>query len=257
MTVGLLMLQNSRLGRRGLADLIDPLIIATGASLVFWVCLMRPYLIAPLGENSEVSPLPVAIAVAYPLMDLLILVVLVRTLFISKRRSPAYLLLGTSLGILLLADVLWTVAQAPNSYWLGHPIDAAFLLFFLPFGAAALHPSMAELFAPVPRVEVTLTRPRLALLAGASLMVPGTLAIQAILAQPVAVPLIVASSALLFLLVIARLLGMMRAQERAAERGRILRHAGAVLTAASDSQTLYENALAAALDLLRTFPALE
>ncbi len=254
MIVGLLMLQSPRLGRRGLADLIDPLIIATGAGLLFWVCLMRPYLIEPLGEHPEIAPLPIVIAVAYPLMDLLLLVVLVRTLFVSRKRSPAYLLLGAGLGTLLLADVVWTLAQALNSYWLGHPIDAAFLLFFVPFGAAALHPSMADLFEPVPRVEATLTRPRLMLLAGASLMAPGALALQAILGQPVAVPLIVASSALLFLLVIARMSGMMRTQERAAERERILRQAGAVLAAASDSKTLYKNSVAAVLDLLRNVP---
>lgn len=254
MIVGLLMLQSSRSSRRGLTDLIDPLIIATGAGLIFWVCLMRPYLIEPLGKHPTVTPLPIAIAVAYPLMDLLILVVLVRTLFVSKKRSPAYLLLGAGLVILLLADVIWTLAQALNSYWLGSPIDAAFLLFFVPFGAAALHPSMADLFEPVPRVEVTLTRPRLALLAGASLMAPGTLALQAILGQPIAVPLIVASSALLFLLVIARMSGMMRAQERAAERERILRQTGAVLAAASNSRTLYKNSLAAVLDLLHNAP---
>lgn len=254
MIIGLLMLQSPRLGRRGLADLIDPLIIATGAGLLFWVCLMRPFLIEPLGEHPKITALPIAIAVAYPLMDLLLLVVLVRTLFVSRKRSPAYLLLGAGLGTLLLADVVWTVAQALNSYWLGHPIDAAFLLFFVPFGAAALHPSMADLFEPVPRVDATLTRPRLALLAGASLMAPGALALQAILGQPVAVPLIVASSALLFLLVIARMSGMMRAQERAAERERILRQSGAVLAAASDSRTLYKNSVAAVLDLLRNVP---
>lgn len=254
MTVGLLMLQSSRLGRRGLADLIDPLIIATGTGLLFWVCLMKPYLVEPLGERPEITALPIAIAVAYPLMDLLILVVLVRTLLVSRKRSPAYLLLGAGLGILLLADIIWTLAQALGSYWLGSPIDAAFLLFFVPFGAAALHPSMAELFEPVPQVEVTLTRPRLALLAGASLMAPGVLALQAILGQPIAVPLIVASSALLFLLVIARLSGMMRAQERAAERERILRQAGAVLAAASNGRMLYKSSLTAVLDLLRDVP---
>lgn len=254
MTVGLLMLQNSRLGRRGLTDLIDPLIVATGASLPFWVGLMRPYLIEPLGERAEVPALPVMIAVAYPLMDLLLLVVLIRTLLASRERPPAYHLLAAGLGTLLLADIMWTVAQALNSYRLGSPIDAAFLLFFVPFGAAALHPSMADLFAPVPRVEVKLTRPRLALLAGASLMAPGALALQATLGQPINIPLIVASSAVLFLLVIARMSEMMRTQERAAERERILRQAGAVLATASDSRKLYTSSLAAVLDLLRKVP---
>lgn len=254
MIVGLLMLQSSRLSHRGLTDLIDPLIIVTGASLPFWVGLMRPYLIEPLGDRTEIPALPVMIAAAYPLMDLLLLAVLIRTLLASRQRPPAYHLLAAGLGTLLLADISWTVAQALNSYRLGSPIDAAFLLFFVPFGAAALHPSMADLFAPVPRVEVKLTRPRLALLAGASLMAPGALALQATLGQPINIPLIVASSTVLFLLVITRMSGMMRTQERAAERERILRQAGAVLATASDSRQLYSSSLAAVLDLLRKVP---
>lgn len=254
MITGLLMLQSSRLGRRGLTDLIDPLIVATGASLPFWIGLMRPYLIEPLGDRTEVPALPVLIAVAYPLMDLLLLVVLIRTLLASRKRPPAYHLLAAGLGVLLLADLTWTVAQALDSYRLGSPIDAAFMLFFVPFGAAALHPSMADLFEPVPRVEAKLTRPRLALLAGASLMAPGALALQAVLGQPINILLIVASSAVLFLLVIARMSGMMRTQERAAERERILRRAGTVLATASDSRQLYSSSLAAVLDLLRKTP---
>ena len=254
MIVGLLMLQSSRLGRRGLTDLIDPLVVATGASLPFWIGLMRPFLIEPFAERMEIPALAVIITLAYPLMDLLLFVFLIRTLLASRERPPAYHLLAAGLGILLLADVAWTVAQALSSYRLGSPIDVAFLLFFVPFGAAALHPSMADLFEPVPRVEVKLTRPRLALLAGASLMAPGALALQAALGQPINIPLIVASSAVLFLLVIARMSGMMRTQERAAERERILRQTGAVLAAADDSRKLYKNSLAAVLDLLRKVP---
>lgn len=85
-------------------------------------------------------------------------------------------------------------------------------------------------------------------------MAPGALALQAILGQPINIPLIVASSAVLFLLVIARMSGMMRTQERAAERERILRRAGAVLATASDSRQLYSSSLAAVLDLLRKTP---
>ena len=255
MVVGLSLIGSSRSNRRGAASLIDPLVIVTGFGLLFWVYFMEPYIVEAYAGHPSLTLVSVLTAVAYPLMDLLLLAVLVRTLLISRRRPPAYHLLGVGLGLLLASDIAWTVAQATNSLQLIGLADVGFLLFLALFGAAALHPSMAVLFEPVPLIESRLTRPRLALLAGASLMAPAVLALQATRGEPVNAPLFVTGSAALFLLVVARMAGMMRARERAADRERVLRRAGAALAASQDKKNLHEVTLQATLELLGPSPA--
>jgi two-component system sensor histidine kinase/response regulator len=68
----------------------------------------------------------------------------------------------------------------------------------------------------VPDPETRLTRRRLVLLAAASLMAPGVLALQAARGEPLDVPVIVAGSVVLFLLVLVRMMGLVRSNELAA-----------------------------------------
>jgi len=72
---------------------------------------------------------------------------------------------------------------------------------------------VATLTDPVPVPRGGLTRDRLASLAGASLMAPAILAIQALRGQRIDVPVIVAGCALLFLLVLARMAELVRLNE--------------------------------------------
>lgn len=254
MMAGMLMIGNSRLARIGLAGAIDPLVVATGFGLLFWVYFMEPYIVEAYAGHPSLTPTSILIATAYPLMDVLLLVVLVRTLMVSGNRPTSYYLLGAAFGALLISDLVWTVAQAMGSRPLTDLVDLGFLLFFSLFGAAALHPSMAAVFEPVPRVEAKLTRLRLALLAGASLMAPVVLALQWMRGGSVSLPLFAVCSATLFLLVVARLAGMMRAQERAADRERVLRRAGAALAASRNGDDLHKATLEAALEILGDNP---
>ena len=251
---GLSLIGSSKLTRRGAAGLVDPLVIATSFLLLAWVYFMEPYVVEAHANNPSVTPTAVLTALAYPSMDLLLLAVLLRTLLVSKSRPPAYRLLGLGLGTLLFADIAWTVGQALGFAQLGSLVGAGFLLFLALFGAAALHPSMATLFEPVIRVEARLTRPRLALLAGASLVAPFILALQAIRGEPINAPLFVVGSATLFLLVVARMAGMMRARERAADREKVLRRAGSALAASQTKEGLHAATLEASLELLKPTP---
>ncbi len=247
---GMLMIGNSRLTRNGPSSVIDPLIIATGFGLLFWVYFMEPYIVEAYAGHPSLTPVSIVMAIAYPLMDLLLVVVLIRTLAVSKNRLVPYYLLGSAFGILLSSDIVWMVGQAVGSQQIDNLVDLGFLLFFSLFGAAALHPSMAALFEPVSKIEAKLTRLRLALLAGASLMAPIVLALQRARGESISVTLFVVCSATLFLLVVARMAGMMRAQERAADRERALRRAGAALGASQAREDLHRATLETALELL-------
>ena len=255
MIAGMLVIGSSRLARSGVAGVIDSLIVATGFGLLFWVYFMEPYIVKAYAGHPSITPVSILVAIAYPLMDLLLLVVLIRILLVSVNRPVSYYLLVAAFSALLISDVVWTVAQAMESRQVANLVDLGFLLFFSLFGATMLHPSMSTLFEPVLRIEARLTRPRLALLAGASLMAPAVLALQAARGETINAPLFVVGSATLFLLVVARMAGMMRARERAANRERVLRRAGVALAASRDREDLHEATLGAAIELLGSNPA--
>jgi predicted signal transduction protein with EAL and GGDEF domain len=51
---------------------------------------------------------------------------------------------------LLASDVGYSLEQLGGSYTVGNPYDFGWALFYAAWGAAALHPSMADLTVPVP-----------------------------------------------------------------------------------------------------------
>lgn len=212
MAGALLVIQEQRFGR-DLAGVIDPVIIATGAGMLSWVFLMNPY-----ADAQSLSLLERLVSISYPLMDVLLLAVVARLLFMPGDRPPAYYLLSAGLVSTLIFDTIFAWRRLMDGT--GEPTHAGWLLFFVFFfGAAALHPSMDALpKRPALDVRTRLTWRRLALLAGATLMAPGALAIQEARGEDIDVAVIVGGSVVLFLLVLARVASLMRARERTGRR---------------------------------------
>ncbi|UWP81467.1 GGDEF domain-containing protein [Dactylosporangium fulvum] len=185
--------------------LIDAGIIAVSVGLVSWV-----YLIGPLTADEGLSPAARLVTVAYPVGDLLVLVLGLRMLLGGGARTPSYLLLLTSLLTMLGADVAATLSRA-NAWscflWL-----ATYALL----GGAALHPSMDRIDAPASAHTTRTTAARLAVLAGASLLAPAVLLLRYLQGDVSDVPVIAIACALLFLLVLGRMAGMVAAQHRIA-----------------------------------------
>jgi diguanylate cyclase (GGDEF)-like protein/PAS domain S-box-containing protein len=245
----LLLIQSRRLVRDR-ASTIDPVIITIGIGMLAWVFLMKPY-----AEDPSLSLFEQLVSVAYLLMDLLLLAVLVRLLLVPGERPFAYYPLSASTVSLLAFDAAYAATTLAGTYETGSPIDSFELLFYVLFGVSALHPSMVELSDRIePHPETRLTRRRLALLAAASLMAPGVLALEATRGQPVDVLVIVGGSAALFLLVLLRMAGIMHSREQTIDRERILRRTADALVAAPDRASIYEVALNAALALVRNAP---
>jgi diguanylate cyclase len=203
LAAGLVLVYRKQAPGRQWANLIDALIIATVVGMLAWTFLMEPH------AQAQSRPLlDRLISIAYPLMDLVLLVAVLRLWLTSEKRLPAYYLLNTSLAFLLIADTAYAVALLADTYETGHPLDAGWLLFYVLIGATALHPSMAPLSEPASEAPAKLTWWRLTLLTGALLLAPGVLAVQTALGQPIDIPLIVGGSAVLFLLVAFRMAGM-------------------------------------------------
>ncbi|HYZ47203.1 MAG TPA: EAL domain-containing protein, partial [Actinomycetota bacterium] len=128
-------------------------------------------------------------------------------------------------------------------YQEGSLLDIGWAAFYLFWGAAALHPSMRSLEEPSPSRGSRLTRTRLALLTCASMTTPALRLVLELRGQTVDEFVLLPASVLLHGLVIARLAGLLLAQERSAERERALREAGQALVGAAGRDDVYLSAL--------------
>ncbi len=241
---GLLVLVKRRNPRRDRAALIDALILTIGIGLLSWV-----FLIAPNIHLSGLSWLAKAVSIAYPLGDVLLLAAAIRLAVDAGKRAPAFYLLAGSIVCLLATDSAYNLALLKGTYDHSQLIyDLGWMLYYLLWGAAALHPSMRVLEEPAVDSRPRLTSIRLALLGGACLISPAIRFFQAF-DDPDILVLIVAS-AVLFLLVVTRMAGLVRQEERIVSRERALRVAGAELVGAAGYEQIYEAAISGVQRLL-------
>jgi PAS domain S-box-containing protein len=208
MAAGLLLLVRSRNPGRDRANVMDAAIVTTGLAILSWVFLMRPY-----ANDASLSVAEKIVSIAYPLMDVFLLFVIVRLVVGAGLRVPAYRLLALSFVSMLVADTVYAKMVLDGTYVDGKPVDLGWLLGFVFFGVAALHPSMRRVGAATPGRIMQLTRRRLVVLSVASLMAPAALLFPEARRDPQTVLLVVAASAVLFTLVLSRMAGLVREVE--------------------------------------------
>jgi signal transduction histidine kinase len=213
---GLLLLVRERAPGRDVASLIDATIITVGVGLLSWVFLIGPNVRAPDLLLSQRL-----VSIAYPLCDVLLVAVAVRMWRTGGHATAASRLLTLGLVALLATDTVYGLSLLGGGWDAGGPVDATWIVFYLGVGLAALHPSMVSLSEPTPP-STRLTRTRLALLAGASLMAPAVLVIQTLRHEPIDVGVIAGGSVVLFLLTLARMGGLASEVAMQAERKRAM-----------------------------------
>ncbi|MEV6923127.1 GGDEF domain-containing protein [Dactylosporangium sp. NPDC051485] len=188
-------------------SLLDAGILAIAAGLLSWV-----YLIGPLTAAEGLTPAARLVTVAYPVGDLLVLVIGLRMLLGGGARTPSYLMLLGSLVTMLAADTAFTVLGGPANGW----ECFLWLMAYALLGGSALHPSMRRIDDPAPVRAVPTTPARLVALAAASLLAPVVLLVQYARGTTRDVPVIAVACALLFLLVLGRMAGLVADQHRLA-----------------------------------------
>jgi diguanylate cyclase (GGDEF)-like protein len=209
---GLYILIKGRTSGRDRAGLLDAAIIATGLGLLSWVLLMQPL----VGDSSK-SLLTRIVDVAYPAADVLLVVMLARVLTTPGARTASYRMLAASQALTLVADVIFSVLNTVTNYDYG-PVDDVFLLAYLMLGASALHPSMRSLSEVAPDRAPGISRPRLAVLAGTSLLAPAILFWQGAAHRYIDWFAVSVGSVILFLLVVTRISGLVsQVQDQAAQ----------------------------------------
>jgi diguanylate cyclase (GGDEF)-like protein/PAS domain S-box-containing protein len=235
---GLLLLVRRRNPRRDPAALIDALILTIGVGLLSWV-----FLIAPNIHLGGLSWLAKGVSIAYPLGDVLLLAAAIRLAVDAGKRAPAFYLLAGSIVCLLTTDSAYNLALLKGTYDHSQLIyDLGWILYYVLWGAAALHPSMRVLEEPATDTRTRLTPLRLALLGGACLIAPGIRFAQELGNSDVLV--LILASAILFLLVVARMAGLVRQEGRVVARERALRGAGIDLVAAASNDQICAAAIA-------------
>ncbi|MBD0695907.1 hypothetical protein BG452_22035 [Streptomyces sp. CBMA123] len=242
---GLLGFIRWRTARQDRAGLLDALIITLGLALLVWI-----YLILPYARNPDLTWIQKAVSIAYPLGDVVVLALLLRLLTPRGGNSRSLQLLTVGALGLLTSDVLYGLIQLHGTWQIGTGVELGWAAFYTAWGAAALHPSMVELTRPVPTQQPDLSAGRLALLTLASLIAPGILIIESLAGNTSNAGVIGAFSALLYLLVLARLAVVVVARRQAVARERALRQAGARLTAAVTVAEVADAVQAAASTLM-------
>jgi diguanylate cyclase (GGDEF)-like protein/PAS domain S-box-containing protein len=228
---GMLVLVRRRNPESDRAGLTDALIMTIGLSVLSWVGLIAPYL-----HDDELSVIGKLTSIAYPMGDILLLAAAIRLAVDGGRREPAFHLLTASIVALLATDFAYGLITLAGRYDNQIFLDLGWISHYLLWGACALHPSMATLDQPAPGRVPRLSRLRLGLLTGASLMAPVVLLGQDAIHGDVDLLVVVGAAMLLFALVVARMVGLVREQERAVDRERALSAAGAALVAASSRE---------------------
>jgi len=236
LAAGLWLLVRQRSSGRDWESLIDAGIVTIALGVVAWEALIVPYT-----NDDTLSLVEKVFSIAYPLGDVLLLAVAARLLLGTGVRTVAYGFLAGAILCLLVADPLYSLAELGGEYGGGSLLDAGWILSYMLWGAAALHPSMRVVSEPTPETAPKLTPLRLGLLAAAALTSPAVLAF-----RPEQAPL--AGSAVLFLLVLARLAGIVRRHERAVDRESRLREAAATLVAATSDEEIHRAAVETAVE---------
>ncbi len=220
---GLLVFIRWRTAGRDRSSLLDALTVTVGLALLSWLHLIEPYT-----GNPGLSWVHKAFAIAYPLGDVLVLAVVARLLAPGTARSRPIQLLAIGVVGMLASDVAYGLTQMHGTFQPGVAEDLGWALFYLAWGAAALHPDMTGLTEPGRRQHAQTAAPRLVLLMLASLIAPVALFVQATHGHHEDM-VIAVFSAVLYLLVITRLADSAAVNRRALGRERELRLAGVSL----------------------------
>ncbi|XVU27746.1 PAS domain S-box protein [Actinoplanes sp. CA-054009] len=212
------------------ARLIDLLAFACSALLVVWV-----FVVGDLGRIGSVSG-------AYVIGALLLLAVVARVQVAAGRNVSASLLVAGAVGV-LVSDIV-------QPMWPGRLSESGFVLLYLAWGAAALHPSMVRLTEPAtPRPSPW--RGRWATLLGLSVATPPVVLLIEALDGTVGDGVVIAvAAAITLLLTITRLTDSVTLNGQALSRERALRQASAALVAAADQPAVDEAVRAAVAQLM-------
>ena len=160
-------------GRPDRAAWVDASIWTIGVAAVLWELLIEPYIV-----DANAGVLSFLVALAYPLLDLALLLMVLRMLAGRASLHPAYLFLTSAMLLEALIDFVYGVRVVQGTYVAGELTDVGWMVVNLLLGAAALHPSMVKLTHSANRAAGLSSPRRLQALLIPALAAPGLLLYQ-------------------------------------------------------------------------------
>ena len=149
---------------------LDAAMLIVAFALGQWIFLMQNNL--HQGSFAER-----VVFLSYPAMDVVLLAALVFFALTPTWRTVSYRYLAASIVLLIFADEIYGIS--PASYASASWLDAAWLVSYVLWGVAALHPSMRELSEPLRARGPRLSTLRVGMLSIALVTAPIVLLIQA------------------------------------------------------------------------------
>jgi diguanylate cyclase len=195
---GIARLCRSPAQRESRENYADAAILSIGALALSWHFLMGSYF-----HDDSMSAFGKLVIMAYPVMDLGILFIVIRSIVFGGARLPFQKILALSMASMLVADFTYDVLVLHGGYAIGDAVDAGWLLNYVLVGVAALHPSMAG--ARAESANQLEARRRIPLLALAGFIAPGILLVGSLTDASVDVPVMAGTSIVLFLLISVRM----------------------------------------------------
>ncbi|GAA4264040.1 hypothetical protein GCM10022255_114030 [Dactylosporangium darangshiense] len=228
--------------------LLDLLALGTTGLLASWVFIASPRM-----AGGGMTAADWSMQAAFTLGDVIVLVVTTRLVTATPGNASAILLTIGAAGM-LAGDAAYGVGQARGGLQPGGPADAAYVLLYAAWGAAALLPSMARLTAP-PAGPVRPAREPvhglgMALLLACVAFAPLVLLVQALTGGVHDGPVIAVASGITLVLLVVRLSDAVGKHASALRRERALRQAGTVLVGAADAGQVADAVRAAVRTLL-------
>ncbi|MEU8243711.1 GGDEF domain-containing protein [Actinoplanes missouriensis] len=209
MALGLLLIVRRRTPGWDGASIIDAAIVAIGTGF-----LVYQFLIAP--QATDLTSADQFVSVAYPVGDLMLIVVGSRLMLGAGPRGTALRMIGAYLGLVLFADTVYSYQSVNGIFQAGNALDAFWMTSGFVFAAAVLHPSAPTLVTRSNAATPDATTGRLIILAVGAMTAPTSILIQEALGQaPDTIAAAIVCN-LLFLLVLVRMTGLVRAQRLAA-----------------------------------------
>jgi len=213
LAAGLWVLVRSRVDENGVTAFLDSAILTVGLGLLSWVFLIEPT------WAGGATFLERVVGVAYPIGDVLLFAMLMRLVTAGGGWNAASRLLAGSFAILLAVDSLFQASTwVPAIEARLSILDPGWLIAYVLWGAAALHPSMRTLSSPAPTRHQPSRVGRLVALAAAATIGPAILVGELVAGVPLHAWSVVAASTVLIALILARMIRMVRQLEQQAAR---------------------------------------
>jgi diguanylate cyclase (GGDEF)-like protein len=210
MAGGLLLIVRRRTPGWGGASGIDAVIVAVGLGYLIFEFAIAPVMAVTLDNLTRL------VSVAYPVGDLMLMVVGARLMLGAGPRSTPLRLLGAYLMLTLAADTLYSIQTWNGTYQSGNFLDMFWMSAGFLLAAGVLHPHAPRLVAASSTATPDATRSRVVVLALAVMAAPTIMMIQDLRGVTPHVVLAGLVCNGLFLLVLVRMYGLVRAQRHAA-----------------------------------------